>query len=166
MKMLFFILLLLMPKLLLAQTDLSQDNVPTDNELFAAYCLGVERESEVYIWSSDRNYAKDPKLNQMVQNIDRKKMDFLAYLVAKNVMGEPGILIAAASGEKDSRDTMNAMSTICPLTAPSYFDREKNGETWYRNQVQLAVEHEAACLNALPYYVRQLRCSKPSNLPF
>jgi hypothetical protein len=156
-----FLLYFFFPKTLLAETSQdTADAAPSDNDLFAAYCLGVVTEQETIV----NQIPASQRGSQ--ETLNQNKRRFLGYLVAENMLGNVGTLIAMKNGEIDEEDVFNAFGTTCPYKpAPPIEDYETKGAQWYNAQTQADGMAVVKCIAALPSFQRAKRCQNSSQLP-
>ncbi len=133
----------------------------TDNELYAAYCIGVIRNAE----AQPGQPASDPKLEEklraggaaMRQQLLRR---FSGYLAATGIMIDParsdaliGLYAAMTRGAADNQQA-TATSSACQKS----LDGESNNRAWANKY--------AACEYNDPAFNRVVRCVQPDSLPF
>jgi len=133
----------------------------TDNELYAAYCIGAIRNAE----SEPGHPASDPKLEEQVHSA--------GVALRQQLLGRFSGYLAATGIFTDARRANAAISLYAAMThgaaddqqaaaTTSACERSLIGETNNR----LWVSKYSSCVNLDPAVLREMRCVLPDNLPF
>lgn len=156
-----------------------QSTGATDNELFAAYCMGDldEQINNLKRLATPDDFSQNQLKGFLVPLLDRRQR-FLSYLISTGVMGSsersfalPGAMLAMQRGHIDEQQCMATMINCNPAAECEVVNHDmKNDPLWLRGpspaQNKCMGEHLAACKAQQPGCSRLSRCDAPDNLPF
>lgn len=162
--------------ILWASTPAQAQSGATDNELYAAYCIGVMDER-----IGTGAPSADPQKEQYERSVTapwvQLRQRFQTYLLSTGAIADPqrvdaalGLTAAARRGHTDMQQCLAALTTKCNRDACGYHYSTPSDPLGLRGpsptQSKCIFEYLKTCQAQQPSCVRESRCDGPDTLPF